>query len=313
MGQVKNSKRFGAGLVLAGAGAIAFSGKAIIVKLSYRYHVDAVTLIMYRMLFALPLFMIMVAWASRSDHAKKNLLTLKDGVSIAALGFIGYYLSSYLDFIGLRYISAGLERLMLYLSPTFVMIIGRILYKKKVEPIRIVAMCVSYAGICLVFWSEVSLSGSSVVLGSFWVLTSAFTYSLYLIFSGQLVHKVGSLRLVGWASSVASICCILQFLAVRPLSAADVPIEVIELAVVNAVICTAAPVLMVMMAVEIIGASLASQVGMIGPLATIFLSVLFLDESITLILCLGTSLVIGGVFLATKFGSKEGNKNGLKN
>ncbi len=312
MQQAKNPKSFGAGLMLAGAGAIAFSGKAIIVKLSYRYQVDAVTVIMYRMLFALPFFMIMVAWASRSDHSKNNLLTFKDAVAIAALGFIGYYLSSYLDFLGLQYISAGLERLILYLSPTFVMIIGGILYKKKVERIRIIAMCVSYAGICLVFWSEVSLSGSSVVLGSFWVLTSAFSYSLYLIFSGQMVHKVGSLRLVGWASSVASICCILQFLAVRPLSAAFVPIEVIELSMVNAVVCTAAPVLMVMMAVETIGASLASQVGMIGPLSTLFLSVLFLDEPITLSLCLGTALVIGGVFLVTKFANKEGNKNGLK-
>ena len=304
MENVKVSKSFGSGLLLAGLGAIAFSGKAIIVKLSYRYHIDAVTVIMYLMLFALPLFMIMVAWASRSDHAKQNPLTMRDVLSIMGLGFIGYYLSSFLDFLGLQYISAGLERLILYLSPTFVMLIGRILYKKKVEPIRIFAMCISYAGICLVFWQEVSLSGTAVALGSFWVLASAFTYSLYLIFSGELVHKIGSLRLVGWASSMACICCILQFLLVEPLSAANVPIEVIELSIINAVACTATPVLLVMLAIERIGASMASQVGMIGPLSTLFLSVLILDESINLSLCMGTVLVIGGIFLVSKFGSK---------
>jgi drug/metabolite transporter (DMT)-like permease len=293
------------GLLFAIVGAVAFSGKAIIVKLSYRYHVDAVTVIMYRMLFALPLFLAMVAWASRSKHAKENPLTRTNILAITGLGFIGYYLSSYLDFLGLQYVSAGLERLILYLSPTFVMLIGWWFYKKKVEPIRIAAMCISYAGICLVFWQEVSLSGPSVGTGSLWILLSAFTYALYLIFSGQLVHKVGSLRLVGMASSVASLCCIAQFFAVEPLSAAQVPLEVLELAFINAVACTATPVLLVMMAIERIGPSLTSQVGMVGPLSTLFLSVVVLDESLNWSLAVGTTLVIGGIYLVSKFGSKQ--------
>jgi len=303
----KQSKSFGIGLTLAVFGAIAFSGKAIIVKLIYRFQVDAVTVIMYRMLFALPLFLLMVYWASKREHSRANPLTRSDILPIFGLGFIGYYLSSYLDFLGLQYISAGLERLILYLSPTFVMLIGRVLYKRKVEPVRILAMFISYSGICVVFWHEVSWAGTSVALGSFWVFASAFTYSVYLIFSGQLVHRIGSLRLVGWASSGASICCILQFLALKPLSDAFVPVEVLGLSVVNAVICTAAPVLMVMMAIERIGPALASQVGMVGPLSTLFLSVLILGESLNLWIVSGTSLVIGGIYLVTKFGSQKGN------
>ena len=303
----KNSKSFGVGLTLAALGAIAFSGKAIIVKLSYRYGVDAVTVIMLRMLFALPLFMAMVLWASRGEHARANPLGPKDILPILGLGFIGYYLSSYMDFLGLQYISAGLERLILYLSPTFVLLFGRVLYKRRVEPVRILAMFVSYAGICVVFWHEASWAGPSVSLGSFWVFASALSYAVYLIFSGQLVHRIGSLRLVGWASSFASICCILQFLIVRPLSAAWVPLEVVELSVINAVLCTATPVLMVMMAIERIGPAFASQVGMVGPLSTLILSVLILGEPLNGWIVLGTSLVIGGIYLVTKFGSQKGN------
>jgi len=301
---LKNSKSYGVGLTLAALGAIAFSGKAIIVKLSYRYGVDAVTVIMYRMLFALPFFIAMVLWASRQEHSKANPLTRSDILPILMLGFIGYYLSSYLDFLGLQYISAGLERLILYLSPTFVLLIGRVMYKRKVETIRILAMLVSYAGICVVFWHEVNWSGSSVVLGSFWVLLSAMTYSVYLIYSGQLVHRIGSLRLVGWASSFASVCCILQFLAVSPISSVWVPQEVLLLSFLNAVLCTATPVLIVMMAIERVGPALTSQVGMIGPLSTIVLSVLILGEPLNIWIALGTTLVIGGIYLVTKFGQK---------
>jgi len=123
------------GLLLAAFGAIAFSGKAIIVKLSYLYGVDAVTLIMYRMLFALPFFIAMGLWAERQAIARENPLTRRDVLHIVGLGFVGYYLSSYLDFLGLQYITASLERLILYLNPTLVVVLGWVLYKKPVQPI----------------------------------------------------------------------------------------------------------------------------------------------------------------------------------
>ncbi len=292
------------GLLLAVAGAIAFSGKAIIVKLSYRYGVDAVTVIMYRMLFALPFFLLMGWWSERQTFARENPLSRRDVLGIVALGFVGYYLSSYLDFLGLQYITASLERLILYLNPTLVLLLGWLLFNKPIQPIRLFAMGVSYSGVLLVFAHELSFVGSDVVLGGSLVFASALTYGVYLIYSGQLVQRVGSMRLVGWATSVACACCIAQFLLLRPLSAAVVPVEVLWLAALNALVCTVAPVLMVMMAIERIGAALTAQTGMIGPMATIALGVWLLDEPLNLWIGLGTLLVLSGVYIVSKYGAK---------
>ncbi len=292
------------GLLLAAAGAIAFSGKAIIVKLSYRYGVDAVTVIMYRMLFALPFFIAMGLWAERQAIARENPLTRRDVMDIVGLGFVGYYLSSYLDFLGLQYISASLERLILYLNPTLVVLLGWAIYKKPIHPIRMLAMAISYSGVMLVFSHELSFAGADVALGSSLVFGSAVSYAVYLLYSGQLVQRIGSLRLVGWATSVACVCCIAQFVALRPLSAAVVPVDVLWLGVLNAVACTVAPVLMVMMAIERIGAALAAQTGMIGPMSTIAMGVWLLDEPLNVWIGAGTLLVLGGVFIVSKYGSK---------
>jgi drug/metabolite transporter (DMT)-like permease len=292
------------GLLLAAAGAIAFSGKAIIVKLSYRYGVDAVTVIMYRMLFALPFFIAMGLWAERQAIARENPLTRRDVMDIVGLGFVGYYLSSYLDFLGLQYISASLERLILYLNPTLVVLLGWAIYKKPIHPMRMLAMAISYSGVMLVFSHELSFAGADVALGSSLVFGSAVSYAVYLLYSGQLVQRIGSLRLVGWATSVACVCCIAQFVALRPLSAAVVPVDVLWLGVLNAVACTVAPVLMVMMAIERIGAALAAQTGMIGPMSTIAMGVWLLDEPLNVWIGAGTLLVLGGVFIVSKYGSK---------
>jgi drug/metabolite transporter (DMT)-like permease len=292
------------GLLLAAAGAIAFSGKAIIVKLSYLYGVDAVTIIMLRMLFAWPFFIALGVWAERQSYAREHPLTTRDKVDVAALGFLGYYLSSYLDFLGLQFVSASLERLILYLNPTLVVLLGWLIYKKPVQPIRMLAMVVSYSGVLLVFVHELSFVGGDVALGSSLIFASASTYALYLLYSGQLVQRIGAMRLVGRASSVACLCCIVQFLLLRPLSAAAVAEQVLWLAVLNALLCTVAPVLMVMMAIERIGAALTAQTGMIGPMATITLGVLVLDEPLNLWIGAGTLLVVGGVFLVTKYGEK---------
>jgi drug/metabolite transporter (DMT)-like permease len=292
------------GLLLAAAGAVAFSGKAIIVKLSYVYGVDAVTVIMYRMLFALPFFIAMGLWAERQAIARENPLTRRDVIDIVGLGFVGYYLSSYLDFLGLQYITASLERLILYLNPTLVVLLGWAIYKKPIHPIRMLAMAISYSGVMLVFSHELSFAGADVALGSSLVFGSAVSYAVYLLYSGQLVQRIGSLRLVGWATSVACVCCIAQFVMLRPLSAAAVPTEVLWLGVLNAVACTVAPVLMVMMAIERIGAALAAQTGMIGPMSTIALGVWLLGEPLNAWIGVGTLLVVSGVFIVSKYGSK---------
>jgi len=281
------------GLLLAVLGALGFSGKAIIVKLAYRYGVDAITLIMYRMLFALPLFVALAWWASRGKAA----LAPRDWAGVVGLGFTGYYLASFLDFLGLAYISASLERLILYLNPTIVMVLGWLLYRRGVRPMQMAGMAISYGGVILVFGLELKSQGADAALGALLVLASALSYALYLVYSGELVRRLGAMRLVGLASTVACLLCIVQFLLLRPLGAAVVASEVIWLSLLNASLCTVMPVLLVMMAIERIGASLASQAGMVGPMATIALGALLLDEPFTLWVAAGTALVIAGIFV----------------
>ena len=285
------------GLLLAIAGAITFSGKAIIVKLAYRYGVDAVTLIMLRMLFALPIFAGMAWWASRG----KAPLALRDWLGVLGLGFCGYYLSSFLDFAGLQYISASLERLILYLNPTFVMLLAWLLYRKKFARLQLAGMALGYCGVVLVFGHEVQLAGQQTLLGAALVFGSAVSYAVYLVYSGELVKRLGSVRLVGLATSIACLFALLQYALLRPLSAAfEVAPPVVWLSVLNATLCTALPVLLVMMAIERIGPALSAQSGMVGPLATIMMGVVILGEPFTVWIAAGTVLVIAGIFVFSR-------------
>ncbi|MEY4735844.1 MAG: hypothetical protein RL302_163 [Pseudomonadota bacterium] len=295
-------KSIASGLLLAVLGAIAFSGKAIIVKLAYRYGVDAVTLLMLRMLLALPFFLAIAWWTSRPKNGVAPVvLTRKDWMGVVGLGVTGYYLASYLDFAGLAYISASLERLILYLNPTLVLLLGLVLYGRKIGRHQAVGMAISYSGVLLVFGHEITLTGTDVALGSLLVLLSAVSYAIYLSYSGELVQRLGSLRLVGLATSVACALCIGQFLLLRPLgSLAAVAPEVVWLSVLNATVCTVVPVLMVMMAIERIGSGLAAQVGMVGPMSTITMGVLLLGEPFTGWVVAGTVLVVAGVFVVSR-------------
>jgi drug/metabolite transporter (DMT)-like permease len=285
------------GLALASVGAIAFSGKAIIVKLAYRYGVDAVTLIMYRMLFALPLFMLLAWWAGRGKPA----LTRRDWMVIIGLGFTGYYLASFLDFAGLAYITASFERLILYLNPTLVLAMGLVVFKRKVTSRQVIALGVSYCGVLLVFGHEMTMRGSHVALGAGLVFVSAVSYALYLVYSGEEVKRLGALRLTGLASTAACVFCIAQFFVVRPMSALEVAPQVVWRSLLNATVCTFAPVLMVMMAIERVGAGVAAQTGMIGPLSTILMGVLILGEPFTIWIASGTVLVLAGIWLLAKW------------
>jgi drug/metabolite transporter (DMT)-like permease len=284
------------GLTLAMVGSVAFSGKAIIVKLAYRHGVDPVTLIMLRMLFALPIFVLMAWWSSRGKPA----LTGKDWLGVLGLGFTGYYLSSFLDFAGLQYISASLERLILYLNPTLVLLLSLLFYRQRVTLRQMLGMAISYAGVVVVFGHEITSQGSHAALGALLVFSSATTYALYLVYSGKIVQRLGSIRLVGLASTVACLCCILQFVLLRPLTLEHVAPEVMWLSLINATVCTVVPVLMVMMAIERIGASMTAQTGMIGPISTILMGVLILGEPFTFWLAVGTVLVLVGIYVFTR-------------
>jgi drug/metabolite transporter (DMT)-like permease len=258
--------------------------------------VDAVTLIMYRMLFALPLFAALAWWAGRG----KPPLTRRDGLVVAGLGFSGYYLASFLDFAGLAYISASLERLILYLTPTLVLGFGALFFGHRVTARQLLALAVSYAGVLLVFGHEVRFSGTDTLIGAALVFGGAISYAVYLVFSGEHVARLGALRLTGWATSIAALLCIAQFLVLRPLAAAEVATPVLWLSVLNALACTFAPVIMVMLAIERIGATLTAQTGMIGPLSTLLMGVWLLGEPINTWIAAGTVLVLAGVALLAR-------------
>ncbi|CAG9163525.1 hypothetical protein LMG32289_00057 [Cupriavidus pampae] len=282
------------GLAIAAVGAVLFSAKAIVAKLMYRYNVDAVMVITLRMLFAVPLFMAIGWWQAR----KLPALSWADRGRVVFLGFIGYYLSSFLDFIGLQYITAGLERLILFLTPSFVLLATAFLFRRPIHARQWISLLLAYAGILLVFAHDLDVSGAQVWLGGALVLGSALSYGVYLILSGELVKRVGSLRLVAYAMCVSTACCAIQYVVLgRPLAELAQPAPVLWLSVLNAVFCTVLPVSMTMVAVARIGAPLASQAGMIGPVSTLALAFWLLGEPVTGVQLAGSALVLGGMYL----------------
>ena len=284
------------GLAIAVGGAVLFSTKAVVAKLLYRYHIDAVTLIAFRMIFSLPVFAAVALWQMRTAPPLSNA----DRWRLIGLGLIGYYLSSFLDFLGLQYISVGLERLILFLTPTFVLLISTFFLKQHINRKQWLALLISYVGIVLVFLHDLKGGGPNIALGSMLVLASASSYALYLLFSGEMVKRLGSLRLVAYAMCVSSVACIAQFFILRPVALLVQPMPVYWLSLVNGILCTVMPVFMTMIAVQRIGAGVASQAGMIGPVSTLFLGALILGEPVTDWQLGGTALVLSGIYLLSK-------------
>ncbi len=282
-----------AGLAIAIGGAVLFSTKAIVAKLLYRYHIDAVTLIAFRMLFSLPVFAGVAIWKMRTEAP----LSPADRWRLAGLGLVGYYLSSYLDFLGLQTITVGLERLILFLTPTFVLIITALFLKRRISRPEWAALALSYCGIVLVFAHDLRGGAGSIATGSLLVLGAAVSYAIYLLGTGEMVRRIGSLRLVAYAMCVSSAACLLQFFILRPVGMLVQPLPVYGLSLVNGVFCTIFPVFMTMVAVQRIGAASASQAGMIGPVSTLFLGWALLGEPITAVQLGGTGLVLAGIYM----------------
>lgn len=288
--------RFSTGLALAGVGSILFSAKAIVVKLAYRYGVDAETLIALRMLFAVPFFVAVLWWTSRGAAP----LTRRDHLRLVTIGLLGYYAASYLDFLGLQYITAGLERLILYLNPTVVLLLSAVFLARRIGRLDWTALALSYGGIVFVFWHDVRLEGDHVAIGSALVFLCTVCYAIYLVLSGELIRRVGALRLTAYAMCVATVAVCAQFMLMRPVASLAQPQVVIWLSVFNAVFCTVLPVFATMMAVERIGAGNTSLMGMLGPVSTIVLGFVFLGEAITGRQLAGTALVLSGVFVLSR-------------
>ncbi len=281
------------GLLLAMLGSVLFSAKGVVVKLHYRHGVDAMTVLALRMLFSLPFFAL-VAWLQMRRSAP---LPAADRGRIVLLGVVGYYLSSYLDFLGLQYISAGLERLILFLTPSFVLLMSVYWLRRRVGRIEWLALAICYGGTVLVFVHDAQAGSANVWLGGAFVLGSAVFYALYLLLSGELVRRVGSLRLVSYVMCVSTVMSVGQFLVLRPASALLQSPEVYRLSLLNALLCTVLPVFVTMMGIARVGAPVASLAGMIGPVSVLFLAAWLLGEPVTAIQLAGTALVLSGIWL----------------
>lgn len=283
------------GFLLAGLGAVLFSAKAIVVKLTYRYGVDPLTIIGYRMMLSLPFFAAVGLYQARKARAGRiPTLTAKEGFQLVFLGFIGYYLASFLDFVGLQTISAGLERLILFLSPTFVLLISAFWLKRPIGKGQWVALGLSYLGVVFVFLQDLSFSGTEVMVGSLFVLGSAVSYSFYLIGSGELIKRVGATRLVAYAMSVSAAFTMLHFFVVHGVEGLHQPLPVYQLSLVHALVNTVAPTFMIMWSVARIGAPMTSQLGLLGPVSVLFLAAWLLGEPITAMQLVGTAFTLAG-------------------
>ncbi len=278
-------------------GAIGFSAKPTLVKLGYQYDVDVMTLLALRMLFSLPFFAAMALWPHSGGAAGR--LVRNDWLAVLALGFIGYYLSSLLDFSGLQYISAGLGRLILFLYPTLVMLLSALVLKQPIRARHAVSLAVSYGGIVLVFLDYVSVGKDlgAIALGAALVFGSAFTYAVYLVAGSRVVLRMGSMRFTAFASIAASFFVLLHFTMTHDLAALRVAHEVYWVSLVMAVFATVLPMWLVAEGLKRIGANQAALIACIGPVSTMVLSYFVLAEPVTAVQIAGAALVLAGVMI----------------
>lgn len=284
------------GIMLAIAGVVAFSIRPLLVKIAYVYAPDPVTLLALRMIFSLPFFLAAAVWVGRSSGAPP--LRGRDMIHVAALGFVGYYLASFLDFLGLQYVSAGLGRLILFLYPTVVVLLSALFFEQPVRPRDAAALVICYAGISLVLSVAIG-HNPNLPLGATLVFAGSVMYAVYLAAGTELIHRVGALRFSAYALLAASVCAIVQFFALRPLAALALPVEVYLLAFVMATVSTVLPVFMTSEALRRIGANHVAILGALGPVTTVFLGWLGLDEELTPLQALGGALVLAGVVLVS--------------
>ena len=288
------------GVALVLVSAIAFSAKAIFVKLAYddpsvlTLAVDPVTLLTLRMMIALPFFATIAWWASRRHEALSN----RDWRAVVSLGLMGYYAASLLDFWGLQYISAALERLILFLNPTIVVLISVFLFAYRVGKRDVFALLVSYVGIALVFAHDLQVNPEKVLTGGALVLLSAVLYAGYLVGGGEMVKRIGGVRFAAYASIVSTIAIALHFFAVHsPAQLLAQTPRVYWLSGWMAIVSTVLPIIMMAEGMRRIGSSNAAMISSIGPIATIFMGAIFLGEPVTVLQLVGAGLVLTGVIV----------------
>ena len=287
------------GIALAVLAALGFSFKAIFVKLAYAAAaVDAVTLLTLRMTFALPIALWASLWLCRAAPP----LSRNDWGLLLALGVLGYYGASILDFIGLQYISAALERLILFIYPTLTVLIGVLFMGKALEKRQVAALALSYAGIGLAFAHDLQVTDDmhAVLLGGAFIFGSALSYALYSAGAEVAIRRLGTLRFAALAIIVSTFATQLHFVLTQPFSALVHPLEVYAYAAAMALFSTVLPVFWQSAAVQRIGAARTVLIGTLGPMLTIFFAWLLLTEPVSIAQLLGAGLVLAGVLLVSR-------------
>lgn len=287
-----------AGFAIALCGAILFSTKAIFVKLAFHStHTDAVTLLSLRMLFSLPFYLCIAFFASRKEGVSK--LSLKQWFYIGLVGLLGYYFSSLFDFIGLQYVSAGLERLILFLYPTFSVLLNASVFKTRISRVQIIALLFTYAGIGLAYFGEfkIDTGNPNFFYGSFMIFLCSITYSFYLVGTGRLVKKVGATRFTAYAMLFATLGIFLHYFSTKSISSFVFTPLLISYGALLAIIATVIPSFMISNAMKKIGSNNVSIITGIGPVSTIIQAHYILGEKIFTEQILGTILVVIGVLL----------------
>jgi len=292
----RSKQLLGNGVFLGFLAAILLAVKPVIIKIAYQYGPDATTLLALRMVMTVPFFILLLVIFERNKPNKMRLARA-DWIKVLFLGFTGYYAASFLDFVSLQYISVGLSRSIVYLNPAIVLLLSILLKQQKASLAQIGAMVTAYFGVVLVFWHEMHLGGDGLLIGTTLTLCSAVSYSAYLLLAGNLVERVGSLRLAAYSSGAATQMCLIQALVVNPSGLIHQPLEVYGLSLINATLCTVAPIVMVMLAIRRIGPSTVAQLGAIGPAATLFFAWILLGEPISILQVVGTLIVVLGIWL----------------
>ena len=285
------------GFCFAALAAIGFAAKAILVKLAYAEPVDAVTLLTLRMLFSAPVFLLI--GLRHALQRNQQPMLAKDYLAVLILGILGYYLSSLLDFIGLQYISAGLERLILFLYPTLVVLLSALLLGKAFGRKEIIALLFSYTGITLVFYEQLQLQSAQLLFGAGCVFASTLTYAIYLIGAGETIARIGPSRFTAYAMLVACSATLIQFLMTHSPEALLVTRRVYQLSLFMAIFSTVLPVFMLSAAMRLIGSAHTSLIGSLGPVATLFMASGILGEELSLLQIGGATLVMTGVLSLT--------------
>jgi drug/metabolite transporter (DMT)-like permease len=281
-------------------GAIFFSTKAIFVKLAYQYGIDSVSLLTLRMAFSFPVFLGIGFWSFRKKSNQTYQLSRKDWLWSIAMGLLGYYVASLFDFMGLQYISASFERIILYLYPTIVLLISFFLFHSKIRRIHVIALLLTYVGVGIAFYENFHTSeGDDVINGSILVFGAALAYAGYLVGSGQLLPKIGTFRYNSISMSAACFGVFFHNIGLNGFNLLEFAMPVYWICLAMALIATVIPSFMMAEGVRVIGSSNAAIIGSIGPISTIGMAYLFLGERLGWLQWVGTFFVIAGVLLIT--------------